>query len=162
MNHIIIRKATKHDIAFMSRILVDAALASGVNIPIAELHNHPDTYQYVAGSPEGSDVGVIAETGEGKPTGVAWVRMLPGGEHAVNQPLPELTMGVIPEYRRMGIGERLMEELYKAASEMNIPEISLRVHKDNLPAVNLYKKQGWKEDGNYKEHIMMSRKTDKI
>ncbi len=159
-NNIKYRKATICDVPFMSEILVDAAAASGVDIAAIHLPDHPDTYQYVEGFPNASDVGVIAETTDGKPVGAAWVRMLPNDAHAVNQPLPELTMGVLPEFRRIGIGQRLMEELYKAASVMNIPVISLGVHKDNLPAINLYKKQGWVEDGSFKEYIMMSRKTN--
>jgi len=143
----------------MSEILVDAAAASGVEILVCDLPDYPDTYQYVEAFPNGSDVGVIAETADGERVGAAWVRMLANDAHAVNQPLPELTMGVLPEYRRMGIGERLMEELYNAASVMNIPMISLGVHKDNLPAINLYKKQGWVEDGSFKEYIMMSREA---
>lgn len=156
---IVFRKAIERDVDFMSEILIDAAAASGVNLSIHDLSRYPDTYQYVQGFPEGSDIGIIAETPE-KPIGAAWVRMLPTDAHAVNHPMHELTMGVIPEYRRMGIAERLMEELYKAASEMNVPEICLGVHKDNLPAINLYRKQGWVEDGSFKEYIMMSRSTD--
>lgn len=160
MNKITYRKATKYDIPFMSAILVDAALASGVNIPIADLPAHKDTFQYIEGFPEGSDVGIIPETESGNQVGAAWVRLLPTDEHAIKYPLPELTMGVEPAYRRMGIGEKLLSELYTAASQINIPEISLGVHRNNLPAINLYKKQGWIEDGRFKEYIMMSRKTD--
>ena len=155
---IIYRLATSNDIAFMSQILVDAAAASGVNMSVHDLPNNPDTYQYIEGFPKGSDVGIIAEITNKQMIGAAWIRLLPTDEHVVTYPLPELTMGVIPECRRMGIGERMMEELYKAAIAMNIPEISLGVHKENLPAVNLYWKQGWKVDGTYKEYIMMSRK----
>lgn len=160
VNRIAYRKATKQDVVFMSEILVDAAKASGVHILIDDLFLHPDTYQYIENFPEGLDVGIIAETTGGIPLGAAWVRMLPDDVHAVNQPMPELTMGVVPEYRRMGVGEQLMEELYNAAFTMGIPEISLGVHKENFPAINLYKKQGWVEDGRFKDYIMMSRKTN--
>jgi ribosomal protein S18 acetylase RimI-like enzyme len=71
-----------------------------------------------------------------------------------------LTMGVVPQYQRMGIGSQLMEELYKAALQIGIPKISLGVHKDNTPAVHLYKQQNWVEDGYYHEYIMMSKEID--
>lgn len=158
-NKITYRKATSEDVDFMSGILVDAAQASGIHIPISELPAHSDTYQYIEGFPRGSDTGIIAETDSGQQIGAAWVRLLPTDEHAVKYPLPELTMGIQAEYRRMGIGERLLEELYKAVCVINIPEISLGVHKDNLPAIHLYRKQGWIEDGSFKEYIMMSRNT---
>lgn len=156
-DNIIYRIATSNDIAFMAQILVDAAVASGVELSVHDLPAHIDTYQYIEGFPKGSDVGIIAETTDGQMVGAIWIRLLPTDEHTVTHPMPELTMGVIPQYRRMGIGERLMEELYKAAIAISIPEISLGVHKENLSAVNLYRKQGWKEDGTYKQYIMMSR-----
>jgi len=157
-NNINFRKATREDIDFMCRILVDAAGASGVNIPVSKLPAYPETYQYIEGFPQGQDVGIIAETENKQPVGAAWMRLLPTDAHAVKYPMPELTMGVLPEYRRMGIGKRLMEELYKEASETGLAEISLGVHKDNAPAVSLYRKQNWVEDGLFEEYIMMSRK----
>lgn len=157
-DNITFRKATREDIPFMSRILADAAAASGVNIPVNELPAYPDTYQYIEGFPKGQDVGIIAETENKLPVGAAWVRLLPTDAHVVKYPMPELTMGVLPEYRRMSIGERLMEELYKVASEKGLAEISLGVHKENTPAVSLYRKQNWVEDGVFEEYIMMSLK----
>lgn len=151
------RKATKSDIDFLSHILISAATASGVRIQIADLSSHPDTFQYVEGFPKGDDIGVVAETQEGIPVGAAWVRLLPMDAHAINEPLPELTMGVVPQYQRMGIGKQLMEELYKAALDMGIPKISLGVHKDNIRAIHLYKQQNWVEDGYYHEYMMMSK-----
>lgn len=154
------RRATNSDLAFLSEILVYAAAASGVGLCVNDLIAHPDSYQYVEGFPKGSDVGVVAETHEGCLVGAAWIRLLPTDAHAINEPLPELTMGVMPEYQRMGIGGQLLEELYKAASAKGITKISLGVHNDNLPAISLYKKQNWIEDGHFKEYKMMSRKTN--
>lgn len=154
------RKATSSDIAFLSEILVDAASASKVDISVGDLSAHPDTYQYVEGFPRGTDIGIIAEKEGAHLLGAAWIRLLPTDAHAINEPLPELTMGVVPEYRQRGIGKRLMEELYKAASAMGISKIALGVHQNNLPAIGLYKQQNWNEDGPFKEYIMMSRRTD--
>lgn len=151
------RKATKSDIVFLSHVLVNAAAASGAKMQIADLPIHPDTYQYVEGFPKGTDMGIVAETNEGVLVGAAWVRLLPTAAHAINEPLPELTMGVISEYQHMGIGKQLMEELYKAALSIGISKISLGVHKDNIPAISLYKQQNWIEDGYYNEYIMMSK-----
>lgn len=154
------REATNDDATFLSEILASAASASGVDILVGDLSAHTDTYQYIEGFPNGTDIGIIAEKDGGYLLGAAWIRSLPTDLHAVNEPLPELTMGVIPEYKRRGIGKRLLEELYKAASARGVPKISLGVHKDNLPAIQLYKKQNWSEDGYFKDYIMMSRKID--
>lgn len=155
------REATNNDLAFLSKILVHAAVASGVNICVDDLISHPDSYQYLEGFPKGIDVGIVAETAEGHFVGAAWIRLLPTDAHAINKPLPELTMGVMPEYQRMGIGGKLLEELYKAALAKDILEISLGVHEDNLPAITLYRKQNWIEDGKFKEYRMMSKRMDR-
>lgn len=152
------REATKNDLTFLSEILVNAAVASGVNISVEDLVTHPDSYQYVEEFPKGTDVGIVAETVEGHLVGAAWIRSLPTDAHAINEPLPELTMGVMPDYQRMGIGRKLLEELYKAALAKGISKISLGVHKDNHPAISLYRKQNWIEDGQFKEYRMMSKK----
>lgn len=152
------REATKNDLAFLSEILVNAAAASGVNISVEDLVIHPDSYQYVEEFPKGTDVGIVAETAEGHLVGAAWIRLLPTDAHAINEPLPELTMGVIPDYQRIGIGSKLLEELYKTAFAKGISKISLGVHEDNRPAITLYKKQNWIEDGQFKEYRMMSKK----
>lgn len=155
------REASGNDLAFLSDILVNAAVASGVNISVEELATHPDSYQYVDEFPKGTDLGVVAETAEGYLVGAAWIRLLPTDAHAIYEPLPELTMGVIPEYQRMGIGGQLLEELYKAASAKGIAKISLGVHEENHPAIALYKKQSWIEDGKFKEYRMMSKLIDR-
>lgn len=155
------REATKNDLAFLSEILVSAALASGVNISVEALTSHPDSYQYVEGFPQGTDVGIIAETAEGHLAGATWIRLLPTNAHAIHEPLPELTMGVIPKYQRMGIGGQLLEELYKAVSAKGISKISLGVHEDNHPAIALYEKQNWIEEGKFKEYRMMSKNIDR-
>lgn len=155
------REATKNDFAFLSEILVNAAVASGVNICVEDLATHLDSYQYAEEFPKESDIGIIAETFEGHLVGAAWIRLLPTDAHAINEPLPELTMGVIPEYQRMGIGGKLLGKLYKAASAKGISKIYLGVHEDNHPAITLYKKQSWIEDGKFKEYRMMSKKIDR-
>lgn len=155
---IVFRKATPSDVGFMAEILIDAALASGERITMRDLPSCPDAYQYIEGFPTGADVGVIAETPQGCLVGAAWLRLLPTAAHAVTKHLPELTMGVRIAYRRMGLGTRLMEELYKTAMGVGINEIALGVHKGNSAAISLYTKQHWLEEGTFGEYIMMRRK----
>ena len=51
------------------------------------------------------------------------------------------TLGVLPEYRRMGIAAALLEA---CESAMNLPTLRLSVRRDNEPALALYKKHGYK------------------
>ena len=53
-------------------------------------------------------------------------------------------IGVHPEYRGKGIFELLMGEFERQAGLLNRNEVNLSVKKDNLRAINAYKKFGWK------------------
>lgn len=48
-------------------------------------------------------------------------------------------------YRRMGIGEKLLEMVTEVAAKNNASEIKLLVFKDAKPAVNLYRKLGFRQ-----------------
>ena len=45
-------------------------------------------------------------------------------------------------YRRQGIGFRLLQDLIEAAKSRGIESLTLEVRKSNLPAIKLYKKLG--------------------
>lgn len=58
-----------------------------------------------------------------------------------------LTLAVEPKSRRHGVARRLLRSLIKRASERGIARILLEVAADNDPAINLYKKENFEEDG---------------
>lgn len=159
---IIYRTATESDIPFMKEMLIESCLASGVTeISVDNLHEYPDTEINIKGWNCETEPGVIAETQSGESVGAAWLRNLPELGHSAGEYLPEIAIAVSSEHRRKGVAECLMNELYRKCFEQGILRISLGVHSCNLPAINLYKKQGWKQDGVFKEYIMMSRQTGK-
>ncbi len=51
------------------------------------------------------------------------------------------TLGVLPQYRRMGITAALLEQ---CEQEINLPSIRLSVRRSNEPALGLYSKFGYK------------------
>jgi ribosomal protein S18 acetylase RimI-like enzyme len=53
-------------------------------------------------------------------------------------------IGVHPEYRGKGVFELLMVEFEKQAGLLHRNEVNLSVKKENLRAINAYKKLGWK------------------
>ena len=55
-----------------------------------------------------------------------------------------ISIAVLPEYRRRGIGYSLMQETMKAMVLYKAKECFLEVRRGNTPAVNLYKKMGFK------------------
>lgn len=53
-----------------------------------------------------------------------------------------VTFGVLPSYQRQGIGTSLLEACEKA---IPLPKIKLSVRRSNQPALNLYRKFGYRE-----------------
>ena len=47
------------------------------------------------------------------------------------------------EYRRKGIGKKLIEAIYQWAKYKNIQRIQLLADKDNIDAIEFYKNNGW-------------------
>jgi ribosomal-protein-alanine acetyltransferase len=52
---------------------------------------------------------------------------------------------VTTKERRKGIGNKLLNYLIEKCQDNNIKNITLEVKEDNIPAINLYKKYGFKK-----------------
>lgn len=52
-------------------------------------------------------------------------------------------IAVHPEYRGIGLGNAIVEELITEAKRNNVAAMTLEVRMSNLPAINLYKKYGF-------------------
>ena len=63
-----------------------------------------------------------------------------------------LTFGVAKEWQRLGIGQRLLEGLQRAAARGEAKKLFLEVGEDNLPALVLYSRMGFKEAGRRKDY----------
>ncbi|MFI5356550.1 MAG: GNAT family N-acetyltransferase [Opitutales bacterium] len=106
---------------------------------------------------------------------VGWCDAIPGGALSCAPHVGRLGMGVLKEYRRQKIGQRLIEATIKRASEIGLEKIELSVHASNEPAIALYrsigfeeegrKKRGWFVDGIYDDIVLMAlalRKPDHL
>ena len=54
-----------------------------------------------------------------------------------------VSLAVLPNWRRQGIGSVLMKEALKAMSAWRVFECFLKVRVSNAPAINLYRKSGF-------------------
>lgn len=54
-----------------------------------------------------------------------------------------ISIAVLPEYRKKGIGESLLKEAMKALRAYQASEVYLEVRVSNEPAISLYKKLGF-------------------
>lgn len=77
-----------------------------------------------------------------------------------------LGMGLIGAFRGKGLGQQLIEVALKKAWEIGLTRVELSVHADNAPAVALYRRTGFAEeglvraaflaDGIYRDALMMA------
>jgi ribosomal protein S18 acetylase RimI-like enzyme len=58
-----------------------------------------------------------------------------------------LGMGVHADFRRRGIGTRLIDEAISRAKDQRLERIELEVFASNTPAITLYKKTGFVIEG---------------
>ena len=56
-------------------------------------------------------------------------------------------VAVDPDHRRQHIAEKIIEEMIKRTSEEGITSWTLEVRADNEPAIRLYEKMGFREEG---------------
>ncbi|MBN1315329.1 MAG: GNAT family N-acetyltransferase, partial [Anaerolineales bacterium] len=87
------------------------------------------------------DTAVIALV-DAKPAGAAWYRFYDDEKNIrgyLDETIPAIVIAVHGNYRRRGIGEKLIEWLIDHAKKENIRKISLMVSKDNV-AIKLYRK----------------------
>ncbi|MDR2561892.1 MAG: GNAT family N-acetyltransferase, partial [Holophagales bacterium] len=96
------------------------------------------------------DTGAVAEYG-GRAVGMAWARLVHAYGH-LDEETPELAISVLPKYRGMGIGTKLMTKLFDLLAMAGYKRISLSVNRDN-PAVRFYQRHGYEticeKDGDY-------------
>ena len=96
------------------------------------------------GRPGDAAVIALART-DGRKIGAAWYRlMLPEdpGYGFVNAATPELSIGVVSEFRGRGVGGALLKALIHTARSQGFGTLSLGVEKDN-PALRIYERHGF-------------------
>jgi ribosomal protein S18 acetylase RimI-like enzyme len=130
-------------------MLVAAAFwrPEGPSGSVSDAMDRSELAHYVAGWPQPSDCGVIAE--EERPVGAAWFRFLPTanpGYGFVDAETPEVSMGVIPSRRGQGIGARLLNALVTQARAAGLATLSLSVEPENY-ARSLYERVGFQTIG---------------
>ena len=69
-----------------------------------------------------------------------------------------LLIAVAPEYRRSGIGEKLIEHMFAAAKARSVSRVFLEMRRGN-PAVHLYRKVGFEPIGERPKYYRMANGT---
>jgi ribosomal protein S18 acetylase RimI-like enzyme len=145
-----LRPATRDDEPFLWEMLREAAswrLAPDEPRPSPdELEAEPCLAHYVAGWGRAGDAGMVAEAG-GHAVGACWLRSFTTEDHGwgfMDPEVPELSLAVAPEWRRRGIGTRLVNAVVELALEHGLSAVSLSVEPDN-PARTIYLRVGFRK-----------------
>lgn len=149
-----IREAGDADPPILVDAVFEAANWSGeVRFTREEILADPAFSHYVSGWLRPGDFGVVAETHDGAAlgaaVGAAWCRAFSADEPGygfVAEDVPELSIGVLPEYRGRGVGEALLQALMSRARADGLRAISLSVEDGNR-ARSLYERLGFVKVG---------------
>ena len=149
----IIRKIRLEEHVLLREFLYHAIyLPQGVEPPSQSVIDLPELQVYIAdfGTRPG-DHCIVAEAA-GKVVGAAWCRIMADYGHIDND-TPSLAISLLPEYRGLGIGTRLLNDLLLLLQEHGYLRASLSMQKEN-PALRLYQRTGF--------HIVAERETEYV
>ena len=159
--NILLRKSQYSDLSFLNEMLYEGVFwrASADKPSFEQGLAFPGVSKALAdwGKREG-DVAVVALV-DSIPAGAAWYRFWTDDNFIrghIEENTPTLVIAVHRDYRRQGIGKKMIEWLIDHASKHSIQKISLMVSKDNY-AINLYRQCGFVEYADKGDSLLMLR-----
>ncbi|EHX3832570.1 GNAT family N-acetyltransferase, partial [Listeria monocytogenes] len=137
-----IREIREYEYALLEDFLFEAIfIPEGSTAPEKSILNNPDLQVYIEGfGTRKDDFGVIAEI-DNRVIGGAWVRIMNDYGHIDNK-TPSLAVSVYKQYRGLGIGTALMNNLLIKLKDKGYGRTSLSVQKNNY-AVKMYQNLGY-------------------
>ena len=133
-------------------------IPEGVEKPSRDIINEPELQIYIKdfGTKRG-DYCLVAEV-ENKIVGAAWSRIINDYGHIDNE-TPSLSISLYNEYRGLGIGTELMNQLLVLLKNKGFKQSSLSVQKANY-AFKMYRKLGFEIVRENDEEYVMAIKLD--
>ena len=150
----LIRKLCVEEFDILKDFLYEAIfIPQGVQAPARDIVERPELRIYYEdfGSRPG-DYCLASET-KGHVVGAVWTRIMDDYGH-VDDETPSFAISLLPEYRKQGIGTRLMKEMLSQLKEYGYRQASLAVQKANY-AVGMYKNVGFEIIGENEEEFIM-------
>lgn len=138
----IIRKLSPEEYGLLREFLYQAIyLPEGIEPPPRSVVDLPELQVYIAdfGTRSG-DYCLVAEVKK-QVVGAVWSRIMEDYGH-IDGSTPSLAISLLPEYRGLGIGTRLLNGLLLLLQEHGYRRVSLSVQKEN-PALHLYQRTGF-------------------
>jgi ribosomal protein S18 acetylase RimI-like enzyme len=109
-----------------------------------EAHPFDAMRKFVLGMIENDNAQYVALDENGKV--VAWIDISPS-RRVISPHVGSLGMGILADYRRQGIGKRLMTAALEKAKSRGIKRVELEVFAHNTAGIALYKRMGFVEEG---------------
>lgn len=149
------RRLRDNEIELLQDFLYEAIfIPEGVEPPAREIIYQPELEIYYENFGTGKADYCIVADDEGRVIGAVWTRIMKDYGH-VDDNTPSFAISLYKEYRRKGIGTRMMNEMLALLKQNGYKQASLAVQKANY-AVRMYEKVGFKTlDENEEEYIMV-------
>jgi ribosomal protein S18 acetylase RimI-like enzyme len=145
MKDCIIREIKKNEIPLLSNFIYEAIFPRDEkNLLPFDVINEPNVKVYIENFGKSDDLCLVAEIEE-KIVGAVWTRILSGeikGHGNIDKNTPEFAISVYKDYRKKGIGTKLMKNMLRLLKDKGYTKTSLAVQKDNF-ATDMYKNVGF-------------------
>lgn len=150
----IIRKLLPAEYSVLRTFLYHAIfLPDGVTPPPFEIVEQPELQVYTRDFGAGVwDTAFCAET-NGRIVGAAWARIMDDYGH-LDDETPSIAISLLPDYRGMGLGTKLLDALLTDLRLRGCKAVSLSVQQEN-PAVRLYRRTGFQTVAERGEEYLM-------
>lgn len=154
---IVIREIDKTEIPHLDYFLYEAIfIPEGQEKPGKEIIKLPQLSRYIKDFGKETDLCLVADL-QGELLGAVWTRIFIQTEKGfgyVDSKTPELSMSVIMNHRRQGIGTDLLNAMIDKLTKFGYEQVSLSVDKLNY-AYRLYQKFGFEIVDSDKESATM-------
>ena len=125
------------------RALADSPDAFGSTLAAEQDRSDADwSSRLASGAASGLDLPLLAEV-DGVPVGLTWGRIDRSDPRVANL----YQMWVAPDYRRLGAGQMLLDEVIAWAKAKNVAHLDLGVTYRDSPAMRLYTRAGFQPVG---------------
>ena len=153
-NGVLIRKLRAGETALLKDFLYEAIfIPEGVEPPARDIVEQPELKLYYEDFGRGSADHCLVAEAEGDVVGAVWTRIMNDYGH-VDDKTPSFAISLLPKYRGLGIGTRLMKDMLALLKEQGFRRASLAVQKANY-AVRMYKNVGFEIVGDNDEEFIM-------
>jgi ribosomal protein S18 acetylase RimI-like enzyme len=145
MTNLLIRTIKLNEIHLLKDFLYEAIFQRDeLNLLPKNVIEKPELTVFIEDFGKKDDFCLVVEI-DMKVVGAVWTRILSGevkGFGNIDEYTPEFAISLHKEYRNMGIGTELMQNMLKHLKEQGYTQTSLAVQKDNY-AVKMYQNVGF-------------------